>query len=72
MNKEERLNKINNDIKGYLNEAKFISTKCRNKIIKLLGEEFNTEIDKSKYVEFANVDIVKMILIIYLIVIVLK
>ena len=58
MNKEERLNKINNDIKGYLNEAKFISTKCRNKIIKLLGEEFNTEIDKSKYVEFANVDIV--------------
>ena len=58
MNKEERLNKINNDIKVYLNEAKFISNKCRNRVIKILGEEFGIDIDKDSYVEFQNVDIV--------------
>ena len=58
MNKEEILNKTNNSLKVYLNEAKFISNKCRNRIIKLLGEEFNIDIDKNSYVEFQNVDIV--------------
>ena len=47
MNDEDRINKINNELKTYINEAKFISNKCRNRIIKLLGEEFNIIIDKS-------------------------
>ena len=36
----KELNKINNELKSYINEANFISTKCRDKIVKLLGEEF--------------------------------
>ena len=51
MNKEEILNKTNNSLKVYLNEAKFISNKCRN-------NEDNIHIDKNYYVEFKNVDIV--------------
>lgn len=54
---EKRINKINDELKSYINESKFISNKCRNKVIKLLGEEFNINIDKDKYVEFANVDV---------------
>lgn len=57
MNDEDRINKINNELKTYINEAKFISNKCRNRIIKLLGEEFNIIIDKSNYEDFANVDV---------------
>ena len=33
---EKDLKKINDEIKGYINEAKFISNGCRNKILKLL------------------------------------
>lgn len=48
------LNKINNEIKGYINQANFISQKHRNKLIKMLGQEFGIDL----YVEnFANIDV---------------
>ena len=50
----KELNKINNELKGYVNEANFISNKCRNKIIKILGEEFGIEFVLDNY---ANVDV---------------
>jgi len=53
----DKLNNMNNDIKTYLNESKFVSNRCRNKIIKMLIDKFNIDIDSSKYKEFANVDI---------------
>ncbi len=48
---------MNNEIKTYLNESKFISNKCRNRIIKMLGEEFKCSFDREDYVDFANVDV---------------
>lgn len=41
MEKEELLKKINKELKVYVNESTFISLKCRNKILKILGEEFS-------------------------------
>jgi len=54
MSNMKELNKINNELKGYVNEANFISNKCRNKIIKILGEEFGIEFVLDNY---ANVDV---------------
>ena len=54
MSNMKELNKINNELKCYVNEANFISNKCRNKIIKILGEEFGIEFVLDNY---ANVDV---------------
>lgn len=40
MKKEELLKKINKELKVYINESTFISLKCRNKLLKMLGDEF--------------------------------
>lgn len=50
----KELNKINNELKAYVNEANFISNKCRNKLIYLLGEEFGIEFELDNY---ANIDV---------------
>jgi len=50
----EDLNKINRELKVYINESSFISNKCRNKIIKVFGEEFNVNLDIDNY---KNVDL---------------
>ncbi len=44
MEKDELLKKINKEIKVYINESTFISIKCRNKILKILGEEFSVNL----------------------------
>jgi NAD(P)H-nitrite reductase large subunit len=41
-------------IKSYINQANFISLKCRNKLIKILSEEFSIELPLENY---ANIDI---------------
>lgn len=48
------LNKINNELKRYVNEANFISNKCRNKLIMILGEEFGIKFELDNY---ANIDV---------------
>lgn len=50
---EKELERINNEIKVYINEAKFISNKCRNKLLKLLGETFSVDLPLEN---FANID----------------
>lgn len=50
---EKKLKEINNEIKGYINEAKFISNSCRNKLLKLLGKTFSVELPLEN---FANID----------------
>lgn len=52
MSKE--LDKINKELKIYINEASFISMKCRNKLLKIFSEEFAVKLDISNY---QNVDI---------------
>ena len=32
---EEKRNKINNELKIYINESSFISNKCRNQLLKM-------------------------------------
>ncbi len=54
MDKKEKLNKINNELKVYINEANFISVKCRDKLLKFLCEEFYVKLDINRY---ANVDV---------------
>ena len=49
----KELNKLNNELKSYINEAIFISNKCRNKLISILGKEFNIDVKLDNY---ANVD----------------
>lgn len=49
----KELNKLNNELKSYINEANFISNKCRNKLITILGKEFNVDVKLDNY---ANVD----------------
>lgn len=44
MDNESRLKEINKEIKTYINEAVFVSNKCRNKIIKLLADEFSIDL----------------------------
>lgn len=55
MEKEEQLKKINKELKVYINEANFISIKCRNKIIKILGEELSVNLPLEN---FKTIDIV--------------
>ena len=50
----DKLTKINNELKSYINESSFISMKCRNKLLKLFEEEFNIKLDISNY---QNVDL---------------
>lgn len=52
--KKEELNKINKEIKTYLNESSGISLKCRNKFIKLVEKYFYVELPKENYL---NIDI---------------
>ncbi len=52
--KEDVLAKINKEIKIDLNEASFISMKCRNKLLKMFCEEFSVDLDISNY---QNVDL---------------
>lgn len=47
------LRQINNELKTYINEATFISNKCRNKLLKYLGEVFNVELPLEN---FAKID----------------
>ena len=47
------LRQINNELKAYINEATFISNKCRNKLLKYLGETFNVELALEN---FAKID----------------
>lgn len=53
-NNMKSLNKINNEIKGYINQANFISQKQRNQLIKMLGEEFSIDLPIEN---FANIDV---------------
>ncbi len=50
----EELKKINKELKIIINEATFISIKCRNKIIKILGEEFSVNLPLEN---FKSIDI---------------
>ena len=45
----DKLKKINNEIKDYINESNFISIKARNKIIKMLGDEFDIKFRLDNY-----------------------
>ena len=54
MNNDQKLRKINNEIKSYVNEANFISMKMRNKIIKLLADSFSIQLPLEN---FANIDV---------------
>ena len=47
------LRKINNELKSYINEATFVSNKCRNKLLKILGETFDVELPLEN---FAKID----------------
>ena len=49
----KNLKEMNNEIKGYINEAKFISNNCRNKLLKLLGDTFSVNLPLEN---FANID----------------
>lgn len=55
MNKEEKLNKINKELKIIINEGTFISNKCRNKIIKMLGNDFSIDLPLEN---FKSIDVV--------------
>lgn len=48
------LKKINNELKSIVNQSNFISQKTRNKIIKLLGQEFDIDLPVEN---FANIDV---------------
>lgn len=50
---EKELKQINNEIKVYINEAKFISNKCRNNLLKELGKTFSVNLPLEN---FANID----------------
>ena len=47
------IRKINNELKSYINEASFVSNKCRNKLLKMLGETFDVELPLEN---FAKID----------------
>lgn len=49
----DNLRKINNELKSYINEASFISNKCRNKLLKSLGETFSVDLPLEN---FAKID----------------
>ena len=54
MDKEEKIRKINKSLKVYINEASFISIKLRNKLIRMLGEEFSIKLPVEN---FKNLDV---------------
>ena len=54
MTKEENLQKINKELKVYINESSFISKKCRNKLLRLFEDEFDVSLDIGNY---QNVDL---------------
>lgn len=54
MENEEKLKKINKELKVYINEASFISIKLRNKLIKMFGEEFSIKLPVEN---FKNLDV---------------
>lgn len=47
------LRKMNNELKAFINEANFVSNKCRNKLLKMLGETFSVELPLEN---FAKID----------------
>lgn len=51
---DELLKKINKKLKIYMNESTFISTKCRNKVLKMLGNEFSVNLPIEN---FKNIDV---------------
>ena len=55
MNNIEKLNKINKELKIIINESSFISNKCRNKIIKMLGNDFSINLPIEN---FKSIDVV--------------
>ncbi len=55
MNKEEILKKINKDLKVIINESSFISSKCRNNILKMLGNDFSINLPIEN---FKSIDVV--------------
>ena len=54
MNKEDTINKINNELKSYINETSFVSIKCRNQMLRIFEEIFQVKLDISNY---KNVDL---------------
>ena len=50
----KKLDTINNEIKSIINESKFISIKLRNKLIRMLGNEFDINLPLENY---ENIDI---------------
>ena len=54
MNKEVELQKINTEIKVYINEASFVSNSCRNKLIKILGRTYDIDLPVE---DFARIDV---------------
>lgn len=54
MNKEAELKKINTELKVYVNEASFISSHCRNKLIRMLGQSFDIDLPIEN---FKNIDV---------------
>ncbi len=54
MTKEEKLQKINKELKVYINESNFISIKCRNRLLKYFEDEFSIDLDIDNY---KNVDL---------------
>ncbi len=55
MDNEKKLKEINREIKSYINEAVFVSNQCRNKIIKLLGDEFSINLPLEN---FKTIDVI--------------
>lgn len=54
MNKEDTINKINNELKSYINETTFVSLRCRNQMLKIFEDIFQVKLDISNY---KNVDL---------------
>ena len=54
MNKEDAINKINNELKTYINETTFASLNCRNKMLRIFEDVFQVKLDISNY---KNVDL---------------
>ena len=52
----DKINKINKELKVFINESSFISTKCRNKLLKIFCEVFSVDLDIGNYL---NVDLSK-------------
>ena len=46
---KNNLQTINNELKGYINEASFISDKCKTKLIKLISKHFQVDLPVENY-----------------------